>query len=207
MSEEHFRELREHELSALTDEQLIAYIIQARRLGLFDAMTVAMRVLAFGYWDIIVARVALKVPTGDVEDVASAALESAMEVAFEGSSTGEFRALLHTIIQRRIADYHRRKEGKPGLVPFPDPGDEDAWGDEPAVDPDLGVIGAEQIVEQALSELSDVHRKCIELNVFADLPADEVAKQLDLSAQNVHQIKARFKKRVRELLDESDTPG
>lgn len=204
---DHFRELREHELSQLTDEQLIAYIVRARDLGRTETMTVALRVLAWGYWHIIELRVALKVPTEDVQEVAEAVLESALEAAFDGSTTGEFKALLHVIIKRRIADYHRRKEGRPDTVSLPDPGDEDNWGAEPSVEFEGEALGAQEIVDIAMAELNDVHREAVELNVFQDLPAGGVADRLDLSEANVHQIKARFKKRVRELLDDGDTPG
>lgn len=206
MSEERFRELREHELSELTDEQLVAYAVKARAAARTEAMTAALRVLAFGYWEIIELRVMLKVPPEDVQEVAGAALESALEAAFDGSSTGEFRALLHVIAARRIADYHRRREGRPDTVALPGPGDEERWGEEPSQRSEEGLVGAQQILDIALEELNDAHRECVELNVFEDLPASEVAARLDLSEANVHQIKARFKKRVRELLEDGDTP-
>ncbi len=80
-------------------------------------------------------RVALKVPPADVDDVAHEAILSAIRSAFSGESIGEFRAWLNHITSRRIADYHRRLEGKPKTVPLlsGDEEDEAAWGEVPSV--------------------------------------------------------------------------
>ncbi len=207
MSGDDFRPLREHELSELSDDRLAAYIIKARTAGRAEAMTTAVRVLAFGYWEIIEMRVRLKVPSEDVLEVTTTALESAMKAAFDGESTGEFRSWLHTITNRRVADYHRAKEGKPQIVPLPEPGGEDSWGGEPAAEFEGVAIDAERAIATAISELGETHAEAIDLNVFEDRPAGEVAESLGLSEANVHQIKSRFKKRVRELLEEGDTPG
>lgn len=207
MSADHFRELRQHELSELSDERLIAYIIAARRAGQIATMTNAVRILSFAYWDIIELRVRLKVPAEDVIEVATSALESAMKAAFDGESTGEFRSWLHTITARRIADYHRNREGKPQIVPLPGPGEEDSWGDEPAAEFEGVAIDAERAIATAMSELGEIHAQAVDMNVFEDLPAGEVAEHLGLTEANVHQIKSRFKKRVRELLEEGNTPG
>jgi len=201
------RILREHELTQLSDDRLIAYIIEARTAGKTDAMTTAVRILAHGYYSLVELRVKLKVPREHVADVTHDAIESAMKAAFDGQSVGEFKSWLHTITQRRIADFHRKREGRPDTVPLPSPGDEDAWGDEIAVELEGVSIDAERAIDTAMGELSETHAQAVDINVFEDLPAGEVAAQLGLTEQNVHQIKSRFKKRIRELLDEGDTAG
>lgn len=90
---------------------------------------------------------------------------------------------------------------------LPGPGEDDSWGDELAVEFEGVPIDAQRAIDTAIEELSEVHAEAVDLNVFEDLPAGEVAARLGLSEQNVHQIKSRFKKRVRELLDEGDTAG
>ncbi len=207
MSPDSFRALREHELTQLSDDQLIAYIVAARAVGEMDAMTIAVRILTHGYYTLVRMRVGLKVPKEQVEDVTNDAITSAMTSAFDGQSVGEFKSWLHTITQRRVADFHRSREGKPDTVPLPGAGDEGPYGDELAVEFEGVAIDAQQAIDTAMGEMSDVHAKAIDLNVFDDLPAGEVAARLGLSEQNVHQIKSRFKKRVRELLDEGDTSG
>ena len=207
MSPAPFRELREHELTQLSDDRLIAYIVAARAAGETDAMTTAVRILTHGYYTIVGNRVRLKVPKEHVADVTNDAITSAMTAAFDGQSVGEFRSWLHTITQRRVADFHRSREGKPDTVPLPGAGDEEPYGDELAVEFEGVAIDAQRAIDTAMGEMSDVHAEAIDLNVFEDLPAGEVAVRLGLSEQNVHQIKSRFKKRVRELLAEGDTSG
>jgi len=82
-------------------------------------MKPAIGVLAFGYWDNLVNRARLKLPESDVEDVVSEAIASAIVSAFDGSSVGEFRSWLHTILSRRIADYHEARSRRPKTAPLP----------------------------------------------------------------------------------------
>lgn len=205
MSTESFRELREHELTKLSDEDLIAYVVGARAAGRTDTMTTAVRILAHGYHSIVEMRVRLKVPTEHVAEVTDDAILSAMRAAFDGQSVGEFKSWLHTITQRRIADFHRGRESKPDTVPLPSTGDDDSWRDELAVEFEGVSIDAERAIDTAMGELSDAHAEAVDLNVFEDLPAGEVARRLDLTEANVHQIKSRFKRRVRDLLEVGDT--
>lgn len=207
MVDQDFHERSEQELNGLSDEQLVAYLKDARARGRLDAMTAAVRVLAFGYFDNVRYRVMLRVPPEDVQDVAMDVMESAMKAAFDGQSTGEFRSWLNTITQRRVADYHRRKESRPDTVPLPVPGDEEIWGEEPSVEFEGTAIDAQSAVDTAAGELSDAHTGIVDLYIFEDRPAGEVATACDTSEANVHQVASRFRKRVRALLDDSDTQG
>ncbi len=199
-----FRELPEHALQNLSDDDLIAYIRGAASTARPEAARTALAILVFGYIDIVRYRVRLKVPAHDVDDVAHGAMLSAFTSAFDGQSVGEFRAWLHRIVARRIADYHRK--GRPEVVPLPDEGDDEQWGEEPSVEPEGEAIDVERAVEQALSGLSEPHRQVIDLYVFEDLPADEAAARVEgMTEANVHQIASRFRKRLRELLEGGDT--
>jgi hypothetical protein len=88
-----FRELPEHELSGLDDDQLITYLQAARAAGRHEAMKPAVAVLVFGYHAILVNRARLKLPESDVEDVVSEAIASAIVSAFDGSSGGRVQEL------------------------------------------------------------------------------------------------------------------
>ncbi|MDQ3647608.1 MAG: sigma-70 family RNA polymerase sigma factor [Actinomycetota bacterium] len=208
MANGNFRERPEQELIGLSDDELIDYIRRARAAGRVDAMTDALRILVFGYQGIVERRVALKVPREDIEEVADAALESAFGAAFSGESVGEFRSWLNRITSRRIADYWRRREGKPELDPLPSEheGDDAVWGAIASVEFEGTAIAAQRAVDQALSEISEAHRHVVEGFIFEDRPAAEVADEQGTSVDNVHQIASRFRKRVRELLDDGDTP-
>jgi DNA-directed RNA polymerase specialized sigma24 family protein len=209
----HFRPLPDHELDNLDDDQLIDYVRQARAHGALAEVGRAVARLAFGYERTIRRRVSLRIPDERVDEVAWNVIESALKSAFDGSSQGEFRSWMGTIIQRRVADYWKKHGSDPKLVPLvgEHEREDDVWGEEPAVEgPDPGVIDLQEAIERALSELErEDHRRVIEEAIFNDRPSVEVAAEIDgMTAANVDQIKSRFRRRVRELLEgDGDTPA
>lgn len=206
MAPPHFHELSEGQLAELPDDELIEYVRTARAGGHEAAMSLAVGILAFGYYDTVRWRVGLKVPTQDVDEVAATALDSALTSAFDGESVGEFKGWLHRITARRIADYHRKREGKPDIVGLPTgTGDDDLWGEEPSVEFEGVAVDVERAVDEVMNALNDTHRQIVDLYVFEDLPADEVARRQGQSEDNVHQVASRFRKALRELLDDGDT--
>ena len=205
MAHSNFRELKEHELAELPDEALISYIQTTREAGRTEAMTLALGVLVFGYLDIVRRRVALKVPPSDVEDVAHEALLSAIRSAFDGESVGEFRAWLNRITVRRIADYHRRRETRPDTIPLLSGQEEDDWGDVPTTEFEGSRVDAERAIETAYGTLSAAHQRIVDAYVFEDKPAAEVADEEGTSEDNVHQVASRFRRRVRDLLEDGDS--
>ena len=199
-----FRELPDHHLQTLDDDQLIAYTRAAREAGRHDPMRPAIAVLAYGYWDILVNRARLKLPDADAEQVAGEALESAIVSAFDGRSVGEFRAWLHMILSRRIADYWRKRERTVATRPLPQPGDEEFAGFEPAVEFEGEALHARECLQRALEELSEPHLRAVRLYLLGPHTAEEAAVLAgeEMTEANVHQIASRFQRRVRELLDE-----
>ena len=121
VSDENFHERSEHELCALSDEQLLAYIKRARDTGRIEAMTQAVRVLVWGYLRFIEFRVALKVPRHEAdEEWFGEIIESALESAFDGVSKGEFHNWITrsstagsptTIRKKRLDDQRRCPTG------------------------------------------------------------------------------------------------
>jgi RNA polymerase sigma factor (sigma-70 family) len=198
-----FRELPEHRLAALSDEQLVDYLRGAREAGRHEAMRPAVAVLVHGYWDILVNRARLKLRTeADAEEVAAEAIASAIASAFDGRSVGEFRSWLHTILSRRIADWWELREQKLDKRPLPSE-HEEAWGSEPSVEFEGGALFAQECIRRAYEELeNDRHRRVIDLYVFGPHPAAEAATAVGagMTEANVHQIASRFQRRVRELL-------
>lgn len=201
MTDPNFPERDEHELSRLDDDALLAYLLKARVAGRLEAATTALRVLVWGYLDIIEMRVRLKVPTHEVDEVVGTVMESALKSAFDGTSEGEFRSWVHTIADRRIADFHRRS--RLDTTQLPD-GSEESGGRDIPQPADEGVVDIQRAVDIALGELGPEHRVVIDLYVFGDLPAGDVATQTGESEANVHQIGSRFRKRLRGLLDADD---
>jgi RNA polymerase sigma factor (sigma-70 family) len=204
-----FRELPDHRLQTLGDDQLIAYIRAAREAGRHEAMKSAVAMLAYGYWDNLVNRARLKLPESDAEQVAGEALESAIASAFDGRSVGEFRAWLHTILSRRIADYwHKRERSVPTeKLVSEHAGTEEVWGEEPSVGFEGEALHARGCVERALGELPVAHLEVVRLYVLGPHSAAETARRAGggMTEANVHQIASRFQKRVRVLLDDGQT--
>jgi DNA-directed RNA polymerase specialized sigma24 family protein len=203
-----FRELPDHHLQTLSDEQLIAYTRAARDAGRHAAMKPAVAVLAYGYWDNLVNRARLKLPESDVEQVAGEVLESAITSAFDGRSVGEFRSWLHRILSRRIADYWQKRERTVPVQPLPQAGDEGFAGREPSVDFEGDALHAHECVRRALEEVENpLHLRVIRLYLFAPHSAAEAAELVGngMSEANVHQISSRFQRRVKQLLDDAGT--
>ena len=208
-----FRHLSDLELQKCSDDELIARVRTTRDAGEFAAAKLALSVLIFGHMANVERRVKLKVPAHAVELVAANAMISAITSAFNGRSVGEFHSWLHTIVDRRIADYHRR--GHLEQVPLPDEhvGDETVWGQLPGVDDETGVVEVASLVEELLGELSLVHREVVELAVFDQRSAtdvcDEVATRYPderVSADNVYKIAQRFRDGLRDRLEGEDAP-
>jgi RNA polymerase sigma factor (sigma-70 family) len=204
-----FRELPEHQLAPLSDDDLISYIRAARQAGRHDAMKPAIGVLAFGYWDNLVNRARLKLPDSDVEQVAGEALESAIASAFDGKSVGEFRSWLHTILSRRIADHYQKRERTlpTEKLVSEHQGAEEIWGEEPSVGFEGDALYAQQCVDSALEELPEPHRQVVRLYVFGPHSASSVVSRVGdgMTEANVHQISSRYQRRVKELLDEGES--
>jgi RNA polymerase sigma factor (sigma-70 family) len=201
-----FQELPEHQLRSRSDGQLIAYLRSARQAGRLDAMKPAIGLLVYGYWDSLVNRARLKLSYADAEDVAAEAAASAIASAFDGRSVGEFRSWLHTILARRIADYHEARRRRAGSTALPSEhqGDEEVWGRDPATPFEGEALPALECLARAYEELEhDRHKLVIDRYVFGPQSAGEVADLVDgMSEANVHQIGSRFQRRVRELLRE-----
>jgi RNA polymerase sigma factor (sigma-70 family) len=201
-----FQELPDHHLSTLTDEQLVDYLRQAREAGRHDAMRPAVGVLVFGYWDNLVGRARLKLPSlADAEEVAGEAVASAIASAFDGKSVGEFRSWLHTILGRRIADHLEARKRRPRTAQLPSEhvADEDVWGAEPSVEFEGEALSAQDCLRQAYEELENGrHRRVIDLYVLGPHAAAETAELVGngMTEANVHQIASRFHRRVKELL-------
>ena len=204
-----FRRLSDSELQRLTDDELIDYIRGARARGMPDQVDRAVAILAWGYMPTIRNRVRLRIPDQEVEEVAWDVLEGALKSAFDGGSTVEFRGWIRIIIRNKVADYWRRHGKDARHVPLPEDHerDEDVWGVTPAVEGSTpGLIDLEAAIEQAYEELErDDHRQVIDEALFADRPSGEVAAEIEgMTAANVDQIKSRFRRRVRELLEADD---
>lgn len=202
-----FKEKGEHELAAMPEHRLIAYLLEAREAG--AATGLAVSILVFKLMGDVRRRVAMKVPADAIDEVSETVLLSALTSRFDGTSAGELRSWLTTIIKRRIADHHRSPKSDVRLVPLPDEheGDDEVWGRRASVPFEGEAVDVERALDQAKRELNPDHQEVISLYIFEDLPAAEIAARIDaISEANVHKIAQRFRDRVSHLLsDDRDT--
>lgn len=204
------------DLDRLDDEGLIAYAVAARKAGETDSMAEALAVIANRRLGNLIRRALMKVPDADAEDVAMQALGEAVIARFKGRSVGEFVNLMHTVLARRIADYHGKAERRPDTTPLPEEnrGDDDAphRRDAGVTGPEIGAVDAQSVVDQVLNDLSHQHRRTVELYVLDDLSGKDTANQVNeefpdsnpkMSVDNVQQIASRFRSDLRDLLDDT----
>jgi len=199
-----FKPLPDHELQRLGDAQLIAYIRDGRAAGELGAARRGLMFLVYGYERDVNRRLSIKVPKHVVDDLAHDALVRAIAAAFDGTSVGEFRSWLHTIVDRTAVDFFRRAERRPkeAILPSEHEGEEGVWGAEPATDGEAGAVELRLVVEEVLETFNEKHRLVIELHVFATLTAGEVCDRIDgMSVDNVAQIASRFRTKLRARLD------
>jgi len=199
-----FKPLPDHELQRLGDEQLIAYIRDARAEGERATGRRALMFLVYGYERDVKRRLSIRLPAHAVDEVAHDALVRAIAAAFDGTSIGEFRSWLHTIVDRAAVDFYRRAERRPkeSILPSEHVGEEEVWGDEPSIDSEAGTVELRIIVEEVLETFNEKHRVVIELHVFGGLTAGEVCDRIEgMSVDNVAQIASRFRAKLRDRLN------
>jgi RNA polymerase sigma factor (sigma-70 family) len=199
-----FKLLADSELHQLSDEDLIAYIRGAQLAGEPDSGRTALAFLVYGYERDVMRRLSIRVPPHVVEDVAHDALVRAIAAAFDGTSQGEFRSWLHTIVDRTAVDYFRKAARRPkeSELPSEHAGDDDVWGDEPFTESAAGAVELRIIVDEILDGYSEKHTQVVELHVFGGWSAADVGTQIDgMSADNVAQIASRFRAKLRQRID------
>jgi RNA polymerase sigma factor (sigma-70 family) len=196
--------LPDNELQQLPDEQLIAYIRDARDAGQLAQGRRGLMFLVYGYEPDVKRRVKLKVAPEAVDDITHDALVKAIAAAFDGTSIGEFRAWLHTIVDRTIVDFYRRKKRRPqeAILPSEHAGQDDVWGAEPFEESEAGAVALRLIVDEVLATFNDKHTLVIELHVFGALTAGEVCDRIEgMTVDNVAKIASRFRATLRKRLD------
>ena len=177
-----FRPRAQHDLERLDDDALIAYMREAGAAG-HESARLALAMLAYGYRSRVRARVSMKVPDQDVDDVTDEILEKAMSSTFDGSHGGQFGSWMNTITRRSIADYHRRGPGGVKADPL-DERDAVPAGDE---------VETGDALERTLAALNPEHRRVIDLWL-----SGYGAQEIDgVSDANVHQIVSRFRRALR----------
>ncbi len=215
-----FRRLNDAQLDRLDDEELIGHALAARDAGQIAQMELALKIFVWKQEAIVRGFVAGRLDKqGDVviDQVAGLAFVDSVAaiIGFRGGTPPEARGLVIRIARRRIADFHRK--GRVDTVALEWEGED---GELKSLVPgrlaEQGALDAWSLIEQALAERNELHRRVIELFFFDDLPGKQIVEQINrhekpegddpLTEDNVNQIASRFRKRVGELLEEAENP-
>ena len=132
---------------------------------------------------------------------------------FQGGSENEWRAWLRKILSHNAADFVRHYRGTAKRqarreVRFRDPADSRAGGVAEPVAPgetpsqEFLHLDDEVRMTAALAELSDDHRRVIELRNLQRLPFNEVAEQMNRSRPAVQMLWMRAIKKLQEVMEE-----
>ena len=151
-------------------------------------------------------------PSHAVDDVVDAILDSGFSSVIDEETIRSFRAWIFRIARYRVADYYRKD--RPFLDPLPEEHDEDdeIFGELQSEPDATGFVQLKGALENCLEELDhDAHRRVVELAIFAQLSSREICEHVNeefpdldppMSESNVDQIKSRFRKCLRERLDD-----
>ena len=209
-----FKPLPEHELCALPDEALIAYLVAARTAARLDEARTALGCFVWRRREDLIGKALTKMGNrDDAEEIADQAIEDTIRSAFEGTSPGEAASLMWTILSRRIADFYKRLERKPAPDQLPEErDDEDHKGPDAATSKDdKGIVEAQDATDRVLAGYSDHHRRVVELKCFDRYSSKETAERVNqefpkldtpMTAANVDQIASRFRAALRRELGE-----
>jgi DNA-directed RNA polymerase specialized sigma24 family protein len=203
-----FKAKDEDELQHLSDDDLVAYVVDARNAGFDQEVRTGTGILVFRRYDQQLAFIQKKVKRlEDAEDILGEAIAGMMKLAFKGTHTGEFFSLFFVIRDRRIADFYKKAEAEPE---FAGPsGDDDNLIEILVGTGDFaGESEVRMVIEATLSTFSERDRMVVRARID-DQPAKDVARMVNesgiggdsvMNPANVDQIYARFKHRLRPQL-------
>lgn len=210
-----YRKRPESELARMSDEELIGYLVAARRADDLDEAKRALGIFCFRRFDDLKRRAWLKVGNdADAEELAMETLKGVLEAVFDGVSPGEAFNLMRTILARRIADFHRDRERKPQPGQLPeDQDDEERKAPDAAVSKDdKDAVWVTELIEREYEKLRSDHKLVVDLRVFARHSSKETAEIVNerfpgldtpMTATNVDKIASRFREVMRGELEGS----
>ena len=226
------RKRTQQQLAALDDDQLMAYVVEARTEGATEEYGSALAVLVFRWEGIFRRRATGRIGQYCRESGYLSAESEAEEIVletfkdvfrgidrFEGAVAGQFHKWVQTILDRRVADWFRSKSNNPKIESYDGSRNQDGEvvgmyevvGD--------GEVDVEMTVElrilwdEALEAESERDATVVELKAKG-LPSADVAAIIEeegldggegMSTDNVDTIYSRFRKKNRELfLEEAE---
>lgn len=199
---EGFREVPERELDNKSDEELVDYIRAALAAVRERPVEAAIERLFDRYTGRILALVQGKMPrTGRAEEITQDVFEAATAAIFAGKPIDSFRAWIFRVARNKIADFWRSPDGA-RIKALRAVGDDDnlAPADGVSTD-DQDAFELQDLIDSVADSLKESHRSIVDLYVFGDRSAREVAAETGESEANVHQVAKRFRDKLRSLLE------
>ena len=206
----------------MADEELLEWIAEARAAGDYEHARDSCGMLAFRYENRIQAKIQMRTPPDHVEDVFMEVMVSVTRSAFDGKFVGQFGSWINTITQRRIADFHRKRERQPKETLFEEEheSEDGVWVHDGAEDERLNLLPYLEIAERIRTgRAKEMHQLVIKLygpvelgygELDASSTCEHVKLQLgeEITEDNVAQIWRRFRVDFKAELEKADSdPG
>ena len=130
---------------------------------------------------------------------------SALKLPLRGESVGEWVNWWKEAVRRQVISFWRSAQGKalereaalPSERRDDDDGPADTLGVELDVDRLLAQACYDEVIDVALANLGERNRAIVRAAFWDDRPSKDVADEMGTSANNVDQIKSRFRDAVR----------
>lgn len=202
-----FRPKNDQELENVSEDERVAYLVQARNAGFDQEVLRGIGFLIYPRYKKEISLIRKRVKSEhDAEEILGDVMADLLKAAFRGEHTGEFFALFYTIRDRRIADYYKKIERTPEMAHPSATEDGGDFIDSLApVDDFTGESEAWMVIEDVLATHSERDRMVIRLRIDGH-PARQVADTVNdadldggavMTPANVDQIYTRFRNRLR----------
>lgn len=202
-----------HELYVMSDDDLVAYIVAAKRSGAVDDATTGVNMLLFRHEGRMRRQVHNELPahlrhfSETVEEwVLERVVRSALKLGVTGEHMGEWVNWWKTAVSRQVISFFRSAQGQalereqewPDMrAAAGDDGVADTVGVELDVDALAGSLDYRAALDAALAALNDKHRKIVDAAYFQDQASKDVGAEFGETVANVDQVKKRFKELLR----------
>jgi RNA polymerase sigma factor (sigma-70 family) len=176
-------------MAEVADSHPMAYESDAEDTQLLRDRDIAS--LLAKYEPVILGRCIARIRTLDAEDVAQNVMARLLAELRKQKSYGvPYRVVVHQVIGWTISDYF---EGCPTDLPLPED-----W--DPEVESEGEGVLARYYLEDLLAPLPDQTRRVLELRYVRGLEADQIASELGMTPNAVHQRLHQGHKALREAL-------
>lgn len=203
----------DRELFEFEDALLLRYIKRAKGKGELEDANRAMHVLLYKHESRMRSRVVLRLPEHlmhHADTVAEWVLErvmrSALGFSFEGEHVGQWVNWWGTVIDRQVISFWRSAQGQAlaqeSMPPSEHEREDRKRSDFPGEDFDVGALvnrlSYHRIMNSVLESMDNQTHAAIVRTAYSDNSTSaEVAKRFKTTAQNVDQVKSRFRKEFR----------